>query len=214
MAEARQRDGRSVGELLKGAVQSSLQLIIVVGGLVVFFNVLMELMDRAGIMSALFSFTGSLLSLAGFPAELSAALVSGLFEVTLGARSAGAATASVPLQFKVAAAAWVLSWGGLSVHAQVASILNGTGLRYLPFLAARLVHAFLSAGLVLLLWKPVTHSGLGMAPSAAPAVAGFPPPISGFAASLSWLGMLLATALLLSFLMLLLRRIPRPGRRQ
>lgn len=218
MAEARRRDGRSVGELLKGAVQSSLQLIIVVGGLVVFFNVLMEMMDRAGIMSALFSFTGRLLSLAGFPAELSTALVSGLFEVTLGTRSAGAAAASVPLEFKAAAAAWVLSWGGLSVHAQVASILNGTGLRYPPFLAARLVHAFLSAGLVLLLWKPFAHSGSGLDHSTATAAAGFTAsPLSGFAASLSWLGLLLGIALLLSLLVMLvmlLQRIKHPGGRQ
>ncbi|KWX77544.1 hypothetical protein AMQ84_12405 [Paenibacillus riograndensis] len=215
MAEARRRDGRSVGELLKGAAQSSLQLIIVVGGLVVFFNVLMEMMDRAGIMSALFSFTGRLLSLAGFPAELSTALVSGLFEVTLGTRSAGAAAASVPLEFKAAAAAWVLSWGGLSVHAQVASILNGTGLRYLPFLTARLIHAFLSAGLVLLLWKPVAHSGSGLDYSTATAAAGFSAaPLSGFAASLSWLGLLLGIALLLSLLVMLLQHIKGSGRRQ
>ncbi|MNI57449.1 Sporulation integral membrane protein YlbJ [compost metagenome] len=215
MAEARERDGRSVGELLKGAVQSSLQLIIVVGGLVVFFNVLMEMMNRAGIMSALFSFTGRLLSLAGFPAELSTALVSGLFEVTLGTRSAGAAAAAVPLEFKAAAAAWVLSWGGLSVHAQVASILNGTGLRYLPFMAARLVHAFLSAGLVLLLWKPAARSGFGLDHSAATAAAGFTAaPLSGLAASLSWLGLLLGIALLLSLLVMLLQRIKRPGGRQ
>lgn len=87
MAEARHRDGRSFGELLMGAVQSSLLLIIVVGGLVVFFTVLMELLARAGIMSTLFGLTDRILSLAGFPPELSAALVSGLFEVTLGARS-------------------------------------------------------------------------------------------------------------------------------
>lgn len=53
MEEARRKDGRSFGELLKGAIQSSLKLIIVVGGLVVFFNVLMELLARAGILSSL-----------------------------------------------------------------------------------------------------------------------------------------------------------------
>ncbi|OKP71551.1 sporulation integral membrane protein YlbJ [Paenibacillus sp. P3E] len=213
MAEARRRDGRSLGELLKGAVQASLQLIIVVGGLVVFFNVLMELMSRAGIMSALISVTEGLLTWAGFPADLSRALVSGLFEVTLGARSAGSAADSVPLQYKVAAAACVLSWGGLSVHAQVASILNGTGLRYLPFMAARLVHAFLSTGLVLLLWNPVVRSGLSTGYSATPAAAGFTSPLSGLASSMSWLGVLLGTALLLSLLVLLIRRIPCFGRR-
>ncbi|UQZ33329.1 sporulation integral membrane protein YlbJ [Paenibacillus sp. PK3_47] len=207
MAEARRKDGRSIGELLKGAIQSSLQLIIVVGGLVVFFTVLMELLDRAGIMSSLFTFTDRLLSLAGFPEEMSAALVSGLFEVTLGARSAGEASTSVPLQFKAAAAAFILSWGGLSVHAQVASILNGTGLRYLPFMAARLVHALLAAGLLLILWEPVMNSGLSVSLRSLPAAAGLSSPVQGFAFSLSLLAMLLIAASLLSLLILLLRRM-------
>lgn len=211
MAEARRKDGRSLGELLKSAIMSSLQLIIVVGGLVVFFNVLMELLARAGIMSVLFAGTDQLLQLAGVSPELSKALVSGFFEVTLGARSAGEAASAVPLQFKAAAAALILSWGGLSVHAQVASILNGTGLRYLPFMAARLIHAFLSAGLVLLLWKPVVDSGLSREFGSTPAAAGFVSPVSGLAGSLSLLGILLGSLLLLSLLAWLLRRILRRG---
>jgi nucleoside recognition membrane protein YjiH len=212
MAEARRKDGRSLGELLRNAIQSSLQLIIVVGGLVVFFNVLMALMARAGIMSALFGLTGRLLSLAGFPPELSSALVSGFFEVTLGARSAGEAAGALPLHFKVAAAAFILSWGGLSVHAQVASILNGTGLRYLPFMAARLLHALLAAGLVLLLWKPVVGSGLAGDWSALPVASGLASPGSAFASSLSLLCILLAVMLMLSLLVLLLGRWRRPHR--
>lgn len=210
MAEARRRDGRSFGELLKGAIQSSLQLIIVVGGLVVFFNVLMELLTRAGIMSALFSVLGGVLSLAGFPQQLSAALASGFFEVTIGARSAGEAASSIPLQYKASAAAFILSWGGLSVHAQVASILNGTGLRYVPFLAARLVHGLLSAVLLLVLWKPVNGSALSAGFSALPAAAGLTPaPGPALAASLVLLGLLLGAALLLSLLVWLLRGFAR-----
>lgn len=200
MGEARRRDGRSFGELLKGAVQSSLQLIIVVGGLVVFFNVLMELLTHAGIMSSLFGFTGQLLTLAGGSPELGQALVSGFFEVTFGARSAGEAMSSIPLHFKVAAAASILSWGGLSVHAQVASILNGTGLRYLPFMIARLIHAILAAGLVLLLWNPVNGTGLSSAWESLPASVAFSPSATGIAASLGLLSILLAAALVLSLL--------------
>lgn len=214
MAEARRRDGRSFGELMRDAIQSSLQLIIVVGGLVVFFTVLMELLARAGIMLALFAATDQLLSLAGFPQDLSSSLVSGLFEVTLGARSAGEAAVSIPLQQKAAAAAFILSWGGLSVHAQVASILNGTGLRYLPFMAARLVHAVLSAALLLLLWKPVMDSGLAENVRALPAAAGLASPVSALATSFGLFGLLLGTALLLSMLILLFRRVPRLWRRQ
>lgn len=200
MAEARHKDGRSFGELLKGAISSSLQLIIVVGGLVVFFNVLMELLSRAGIMTSLFNIVGAVVSLAGGPPELAQALISGLFEVTIGARSAGGAAATIPLQYKVAAAAFILSWGGLSVHAQVASILNGTGLRYLPFLIARLIHAILAASLVIVLWQPVVGSGTATAWAALPAFAAFTSSTAGFTASLALICLLLAAALLASML--------------
>ncbi|WP_310551649.1 sporulation integral membrane protein YlbJ [Paenibacillus glufosinatiresistens] len=166
MREARLKDGRSFGELLSGAVASSLQLIMVVGGLVVFFNVLMTLMDLAGILKLLVGAAGSLLHLLGFPSGLAEAVTGGVFEVTLGTRLAGEAQAALP--YRAAAAAFVLSWGGLSVHAQVASILSGSGLRYLPFLAARFAHGLLAASLALLLWEPLR----GAAPVWSPAAAG------------------------------------------
>jgi len=207
MAEARRRDGRSIGELLRGAIQSSLQLIIVVGGLVVFFTVLMELLSRAGVMIILSGFIGHLLALAGFPPELAQSLANGLFEVTLGSRSAGEAGSALPLHFKVAAAAFILSWGGLSVHAQIASILNGTGLRYMPFMAARALHAVLAAALALLLWSPVTGRGFSSAWSALPAADAFSRASSGIPASLGLLCLLLAAGLVLSLLALLTTRL-------
>lgn len=158
MHQARMQDGRSIGEMLRQAVESSLKLIIVVGGLVVFFSVFLELLTQAGVMRSLYFILDRLLAVLGFPPSLSESLVGGLFEVTLGARSAGEAASSVPLPFKAAAAAFILSWGGLSVHAQIASILHATNLRYLPFMIARLIHAVLAAALVLLLWEPLMGS--------------------------------------------------------
>lgn len=105
---------------------------------------------------------------------------------------------------------FILSWGGLSVHAQVASILNGTGLRYLPFMAARLVHALLSAGLLLLLWKPVVRSGLAGQWTLLPAASGLAAPESALLSSVSLLCLLLAFMLVLSLVVLLLGKLRRP----
>ncbi|MFD3260296.1 sporulation integral membrane protein YlbJ [Paenibacillus lentus] len=157
MHEARQNDGRSLGELLKQAVASSLQLMAVVGGLVVFFSVILELLTVSGMMTLLYAGVHSFLSLTGLPTALAEPFVGGLFEVTLGAKAA-AAPVAVPLMYKAAAAAFILSWGGLSVHAQVASILNGADLRYAPFLTARLIHGVMAAVFLLLLWKPFMGS--------------------------------------------------------
>ncbi|MBW7456983.1 sporulation integral membrane protein YlbJ, partial [Paenibacillus sepulcri] len=48
MHEARLLDGRPIGRLLQDAVQAALRLMIVVGGLVVVFSVIMELLTSGG----------------------------------------------------------------------------------------------------------------------------------------------------------------------
>ncbi|MBJ8191142.1 sporulation integral membrane protein YlbJ, partial [Bacillus cereus] len=53
MHTARLEDGRPLGELLRQAITSSLRLIIVVGGLVVFFCVILEALTNSGLMSGL-----------------------------------------------------------------------------------------------------------------------------------------------------------------
>jgi len=151
MHRARTADGRPSGRLLQDAIGSALRLNIVVGGLVVFFSVVMELLSRAHILDFLVSVLQAILQAAGMPAQVSSAFVNGLFEVTLGAKAAGESDALLP--HRAAAAAWVLSWAGLSVHAQIASIIGRTDIRYAPFLAARAAHGVISAALVWLLWE-------------------------------------------------------------
>lgn len=154
MHTARLHDGRTLGVMLKQALSSGLQLSFVIGGLVVFFSVVMEVLASAGVMSFIYTGVQTILQVVGIPAVLTQAVVNGFFEVTLGAKAAGAA-AGVPTMYKAAIAAWVLSWAGLSVHAQIISLLHRTPFRYAPFLFARFVHGLLAAGLVLLLWEPL-----------------------------------------------------------
>ncbi|MDR6881632.1 sporulation integral membrane protein YlbJ [Bacillus sp. 3255] len=155
MHNARMSDGRSVGSLLSQSILQSLNLIFVVGGLVVFFSVVLEVLTQASVMNAMYLLIDSILRFAGLPLELSQAVMNGLFEVTLGAKAAGNAPAALALSSKVAIGAFILSWGGMSVHAQIVSLLSHTNLRYVPFLFARLVHALLSAAIVLIIWEPM-----------------------------------------------------------
>ncbi|RAP77052.1 sporulation integral membrane protein YlbJ [Paenibacillus montanisoli] len=152
MHTARIMDGRTIGVLLQDAIQAALRLMIVVGGLVVVFSVIMELLRQAGGIEVLAQGIRAILSLIHVPSALSDAVVNGIFEVTLGARSAGTASGS-GLIHQAAIAAFILSWGGLSVHAQIASLLSHTNLRYRPFILARLVHGCISTALIYLLWS-------------------------------------------------------------
>ncbi|MFK0525783.1 sporulation integral membrane protein YlbJ [Paenibacillus illinoisensis] len=215
MHEARMADGRAFGELLSQAVSSSLRLIIIVGGLVVFFSVMMELLVQTGSLGVLYQMTEQLLTFMNLPPSLSQSLVGGLFEVTLGAKEAGGAGTAAPLVYKAAAAAFVLSWGGLSVHAQIMSILSNTPMRYGPFLFARAIHALIAPVLVLLLWVPLMGQSAWPViseTSASPLTTAIYSPNAG---QIIWFGfMILGGVLLLLLFFSLLRVLLFPGRFQ
>jgi len=153
MHQARLKDGRPLGTLIQQAIFTSIEIVFVIGGLVVFFAVILEFLSISPIMGLLSHSVWFMLHLVHLPGSISPSIVKGFFEVTLGVKSAGQMSESTPLMFKTAAAAFILSWGGLSVHAQVLSILHRTNLRYRIFFFARFVHALLAALAVALLWR-------------------------------------------------------------
>lgn len=144
MHTARQQDGRSFSMLLQDSILSSLQLITVIGGMVVFFSVVMELWFTIGAFHIWEQILQYVLKMIQLPQALSTSISEGIFEVTLGVKRVGTAT-DVQTHVKVVVAAWILSWGGLSVHAQIISLTSECDLRYMPFLLARCIHSFLAA---------------------------------------------------------------------
>jgi sporulation integral membrane protein YlbJ len=164
MHHARLIDARPLGLLIQQAIQSSIKLVMVIGGLVVFFSVLLAYLSLGPLMDILTSILRFILQFIHIPPALSASLINGFLEVTLGAKSAGQANETIPLVYKVAAASFILSWGGLSVHAQIVSILHRTNLRYVTFALARLIHGILAALFVFLIWNPLRPLGQAAEP--------------------------------------------------
>ncbi|WP_276354012.1 nucleoside recognition domain-containing protein [Cohnella caldifontis] len=166
MHRARLADGRPFGILLQQAMQSSLALMMIVGGLVVFFSAALDLLMQSGILAGFRHLLEWSLRAVGMPVGLSPAFVQGTFEVTLGARAAAQAASpdggTLPLVDRLAAAAFVLSWAGLSVHAQVAGLMGRTGWQYGPFARTRLLHGVIAAATVYLIWPfiPTGQSAL------------------------------------------------------
>lgn len=159
MHQARLADGRPFAVMLQQSLQSSLALMMIVGGLVVFFSATMTLLVDSGALVLFHHAIAGFLELFRLSPHLAPALINGTFEVTIGAKSAagsGAAGASLPLVDRVAAAAFVLSWAGLSVHAQVAGLMSRTPWRYIPFARDRLLHGLLAMVAVYAIW-PLWH---------------------------------------------------------
>lgn len=157
MHRARLEDGRPLGILLQQSLQSSLALMMIVGGLVVFFSAALDLLVHGGLLTPVRQLAAQLLPWFGLPPQLSEAYMHGAFEVTLGAKAA-AADSAIPLVDRIAVAAFVLSWAGLSVHAQVAGLMSSSGWRYWPFARTRFIHGLIAMLLVYVFW-PLLYQG-------------------------------------------------------
>ncbi|CAM3453551.1 nucleoside recognition domain-containing protein [Hydrogenibacillus schlegelii] len=174
MDAARRADGRPFGRLLSDGVEGALATTFLIGGLLIFFSVLMALLEAAGGMAALVgvaAFAGSLL---GLPEAVAPALVRGLFEVTLGAEAAAAAP--VPPEVSLQAVSAILAWAGGSVQAQVGALIARSDLRFRPFFFARILHAVLAAAVFRLVWRFWAHLNPELA-APAPAVFAVAPPL-------------------------------------
>ena len=70
-------------------------------------------------------------------------ILNGFIEMTQGLKYIS--LLDIPLKFKATLSTMILSFGGLSVHMQIISILSDTNIKYVPFLTARLLHASISS---------------------------------------------------------------------
>lgn len=60
---------------------------------------------------------------------------------------------AIPLKLKCVLSVMILSFGGLSVHMQIVSIISDTKIKYFPFLLSRVIHSIISGLLVYLLFN-------------------------------------------------------------
>ena len=80
------------------------------------------------------------------------AIINGIIEMSQGLKYVS--MLEISLHLKTTLSVMIISFGGLSVHLQVMSILSNTKVKYLPFLLSRIIHALI-AGLIAFLIFPI-----------------------------------------------------------
>ncbi|QHS22146.1 sporulation integral membrane protein YlbJ [Virgibacillus sp. MSP4-1] len=151
--ETRMKDQRPFGKILGDSVTNSIQTLMMIGGFIIVFSVinrLLLLMDITPLIGQLFQ---SIFSIFGLPDVLSLPFIAGLFEITLGAQMTSETTATLLQQIIIVC--FVLGFNGLSVQAQVASILAETDIRFFPYFLGRILHGIFASLLALILFNPL-----------------------------------------------------------
>jgi hypothetical protein len=142
---AEQRNRKPLGNLLGDAIRNGINNIFLIGGFIVFFAVLTNILSVSGMLNYMFTFFRFILQTVGFEPAIHTSLTKGFWEITLGLKD----LSSLPLSFpiKVVAGSIILGWSGLSIQAQVISFLSGSGIRPRLYLTCRVFQALL-AGLI------------------------------------------------------------------
>lgn len=122
-----------------GCVKNSVVSVLGICGFVVFFSALVSILDSMGIFMSL---AGWISVKTGCGISSVRALLTGLLELGSGIGS----MSNMPLTpHSMALASFILGWGGLSVHCQTFSVLDGTDLSVTRYVWGKLLHGLLSA---------------------------------------------------------------------
>ncbi|CAM2899710.1 nucleoside recognition protein [Paenibacillus sediminis] len=135
--EAYLQDGRTFGKLLGDAVSRSVQTLMMTGGFMMIFAVIIKLLEQH------------------LKVHFDGVFLKGFMEVHLGSYAVSTETFVSPV-FQIALLSAFLGWSGLSAHLQVRAIMKPAGLKHTSFVITRLLHAMYAYIITLLLWKPLS----------------------------------------------------------
>lgn len=131
----------SLGE----AVSSSIGAVLNIGGFIALFYMIISLLNSLGV----FGLITRPLKMFGIPQDISSSVLSGLIEVTSGEVMLSGASLSPTLATVLST--MIISFGGLSTHAQAYTYLSQFEMPYRKFILQKLTHALFSTIISILL---------------------------------------------------------------
>lgn len=130
---------KSIGSLITNSIKESMDTIILIGGLVIFYSVLIEILFNFNFSQQIISFIAKITSL---DIQIIKGIISGFFEITVGCKNI--ASTNISLISKVLIINFLIGWSGLSVHSQALSFINNTDINSRLYIISKFFHGILS----------------------------------------------------------------------
>lgn len=122
MHKKRMKNQKTFGQVLTTAILNSIHTLLLILGTVTVFLVITTIINHSLNINTYYQ-----------------SILNGFVEMTQGLKYVS--DLAIPLKLKSIITVMILSFGGLSVHMQVISILSDTKIKYLPFFTARVLHS-------------------------------------------------------------------------
>lgn len=134
MIKKRTSSNLTFGEIITNSLINSINTLLLILGIITMFLVITTIIDNNISLNNYFQ-----------------TLLNGFFEMTQGLKYVS--LLDIPLKLKTTIATMFISFGGLSIHMQIISILSETKIKYFPFLTARILHTLISSLMTFLLFE-------------------------------------------------------------
>lgn len=134
----------NLGGIIGNSISSSINTILLIGGFVVLFSVIISILQTSQLLDVLSDCIKPLFCMLNIPAEFSNGLISGILELTNGLNI----ICNIPakkLSINIVIASFLLGLGGISILLQVWSTIAKTDLSIKPYILGKLLHACFSA---------------------------------------------------------------------
>ena len=134
----------SLGEVLEKSITNSISTILMIGGFVVIFSVVISILNQSGILNSVSLILTPILCSIGFPTELIKPILAGIVELTNGV-SLVATTHIKAISINIISASFLLGFGGGCVLLQVFSIISKAGLSIKTYVIGKLLQGIFAA---------------------------------------------------------------------
>lgn len=152
-----------LGDILKNSIMNSINTIVMIGGFVVLFSVVISIMQNTGILSAISFITSSIFSFLRIPYNFFEGIFMGIIELTNGVKF----ISQIPirnLNISIIISSFLLGFGGISILLQVFSIISKTDVSIKSYIIGKLLHGFFAAAytFILLTFIPLFSMNLDL----------------------------------------------------
>lgn len=135
----------NLGAILSEAIFESSKTIIMIGGFVVIFSIIISILNNSGFMELLSYSIYPILKLLNINVSFANPIISGIIELTNGV-SIIAGIANKSISINIILCAFLLGFGGFSVLLQVLSIISKSDLSIKKYVYGKLLQGIIAAG--------------------------------------------------------------------
>lgn len=131
---------------ISDSMTNGITSIMIVGGFIALFYMILSLLNSLNA----FNFLTRIIGKFGVSESISSSIISGFIEVTTGALNLSHCGLSIEIAGTILS--FLVSFGGLSIHAQAYCFLKNFNMPYIKFLLQKITHAIISASVTFLIF--------------------------------------------------------------